>query len=261
MPQIKIKELSKYFHGKAGEFCAYSNISLDIKVGEFVCFLGPSGCGKTTLLRTIAGLEKPTSGYYQFRTSTSNDKPSVGMVFQEQSLFPWMTIERNVRFLLENNPKIAQQDIDGITADYLEKVGLSKFAKLYPAQTSGGMKQRISLARSFANEPDILLMDEPFVYLDYQTRITLQNLLLNILADTNKTILFVTHDVEEALLLGDRVVLMSAHPGKILREFNIGYRRPRVFSQLKTDTSYISLLDEINQLLSGQVNNGEVLKD
>ncbi len=252
-PQIEIKDLSKYYHGKIGEICAYSNINLNITSGEFVCFVGPSGCGKTTLLRTIAGIEKPSSGSYQFCIDVNKNEPDVGMVFQEQALFPWMTIEDNVKFLLENNPKIAQQNINKITLDYLQKVGLSKFAKLYPEQTSGGMKQRISLARSFANEPDILLMDEPFVYLDYQTRIKLQNLLLNILAESQKTVLFVTHDVEEALLLADRVILMSAHPGKIMREFTIHYGRPRVFNQLRKDAEFISLLDEINQLLGGQM--------
>jgi len=205
---------------------AFENISLSVSKGEFVAILGPSGCGKSTLLRSLAGLNEPSSGRFSI-ASSQRSRASIAMVFQEHGLFPWMTLLENISFILKNNSQIAPEDVPIITAEYLSIVGLSEFASYYPHQVSGGMKQRISIARSFANNPDILMMDEPFVFLDYQSRLLLHELLLKIWQGSGKTILFVTHDIEEAVILADRVIVMSASPGKIIADEKINIERPR----------------------------------
>ena len=188
-----------------------------------MAILGPSGCGKSTLLRVLAGLEKPTSGEY------SIDKKSecISMVFQEHGLFPWMTLLRNVEFILENNPNIISDKVREIAQDFLSIVGLADYTTYFPHQVSGGMKQRVSIARSFANNPDVLFMDEPFVFLDYQSRLQLHELLLKIWQGNRKTILFVTHDIEEAVILADRIIVFSARPGRVIADEKIDISRPR----------------------------------
>ena len=218
---IKISGLSKCFEYKQTPVIAFENIDLDIKYGEFVAIVGPSGCGKTSLLRIIAGLDQQSSGTVELEKSHQETASQVGMIFQEHGLFPWMNLLSNIKFILENNPQIEKQGVKIISKSFLKKVGLEKFAHYYPHQVSGGMRQRISVARSFANNPDILLMDEPFVYLDYQSRLLLHELLIKLWAETKKTILFVTHDIEEAVLLANRVIVLSAGPASIREQFNI----------------------------------------
>lgn len=255
--QIQAKQLSKTFRDKDHETTAYQDLTFDVSPGEFFCILGPSGCGKTSLLRTLAGLETPESGELTIDSHT-NQTADIAMVFQEHGLFPWMSLKNNIRFLLENNPQMSGRDLDSICDDYLGKVGLGKFAHHFPHQASGGMRQRVSIARAFANKPNILLMDEPFVFLDYQTRLALQQLLLSIWNETQKTVVFVTHDIEEAVLLADRIMVMSSHPGTIKTFIDINLPRPRDVLTLQKQPAYHEHVNNILDLLqeeSGYFNN------
>lgn len=254
--QISASRLTKVFHGdvKTREhITAYEDLSFHVNKREFLCVLGPSGCGKSTLLRTIASLEKASAGELHISASASGGEANIGMVFQERGIFPWMTVAQNIRFLLENNPRIDPDKLDSIVEDYLSKVGLEKFAAYFPHQISGGMKQRVSIARSFANEPDILLMDEPFVFLDYQTRMSLQELLLNIWQDSHKTVVFVTHDIEEAIVLADRIMVMTAHPGRIKDIIDVDLPRPRHVNDIRKSTQYHTLLDSISNMIRDEM--------
>ena len=225
---LSIKNLNKTYHTEEGdEVVALSDINLDVADKEFVCFIGPSGCGKTTLLRITAGLEKPDSG-----TLTVNNEPikgpgpDRGMVFQEYSLFPWRTVLKNITFSLELK-KIPKSEREKIARDFLELVGLSKFADSYPHELSGGMKQRVAIARALVNDPDVLLMDEPFGAVDAQTRNRLQHELLNIWEKKKKTVLFITHSVDEAVFLADKVVVFTARPGRVKEVISVDLPRPR----------------------------------
>ena len=225
---LSIKNLNKTYHTEEGdEVVALSDINLYVADKEFVCFIGPSGCGKTTLLRIIAGLEKPDSG-----TLTVNNEPITGpgpnrgMVFQEYSLFPWRTVLKNITFSLELK-KIPKSERDKIAREFLELVGLLEFADSYPHELSGGMKQRVAIARAMVNDPDVLLMDEPFGAVDAQTRNRLQHELLNIWEKKKKTVLFITHSVDEAVFLADKVVVFTARPGRVKEVIDVDLPRPR----------------------------------
>jgi len=231
--KISIENLTKVFYKKNNSVTAVKDVTLQIDEGEFVCLVGPSGCGKTTLLRILAGLELPSSGTFTI-SSESDVRPLQSMVFQEKGVIPWLTVEENVAFGLKMR-HLPKDFIRKQTAYYLEKVGLSKFSKLYPKELSGGMKQRISIARAFANDPEILLMDEPFAALDEQNKFILQEELLSIWSETKKTVLFITHSIDEALLLSDRIVLMSAHPGEIIKELIVPVPRPRTMEQVRAN--------------------------
>lgn len=228
MSTLIIENLSKTFMNTSGEeIVALEDISLKAEEGEFVCVLGPSGCGKSTLLRMVAGLDRPTSGKILLGGhEISGPGQDRGMVFQEHMLFPWRTAIDNVAYGLE---------VSGLSSDerrekamfHLKLVGIEKFADAYPKELSGGMKQRVGIARALANDPAVLLMDEPFASVDAQTRQTLQAELLSIWWGKRKTIFFVTHSVEEAVYLADRVFVLSAHPGRIVRELEVELPRPR----------------------------------
>jgi len=228
MGNLIITDLSRVFTKENGiSTHALDNVNLEIYNQEFVCIIGPSGCGKTTLLRIIAGLDIPTSGKVSLDNLTiTGPGPKRGMVFQEYSLFPWRTIIDNVTFGLEIwGTKRKEARI--IAKKYLELVGLSKFANSYPFELSGGMKQRVAIARALINEPVVLLMDEPFGAVDAQTRNKLQLELLNIWERDKKTVLFITHSVDEAVFLADRVIVFTARPGRIKEIINIDLPRPR----------------------------------
>lgn len=220
-------------------------MSFNVRAGEFVAILGPSGCGKSSLLRVIAGLDEQTSGDFHIAKNSHGQHSEIAMIFQEHGLFPWMSLRRNIAFILENNARISADKVQGITEHYLHKVGLEKHADMYPHQVSGGMRQRISIARSFANNPDILLMDEPFVFLDFQSRMLLHELLLNIWQETGKTILFVTHDIEEAVLLADRVLVLSAHPGKLRKIEEVDIRRPRDLIEIRKNPAFFEQVSRL----------------
>ena len=229
-----------------------------MRPSEFVCLLGPSGCRKTTLLKTIAGLEEPSEGELFVGSAQSDLSPAISMVFQEQGLFPWMTVYNNLAFVLENNPNIDNKSILGIANEFLEKVGLEKFSQYYPHQLSGGMKQRVSIARAFSTRPEIMLMDEPFVFLDFQTRLNLHALLLTLWESYQKTVVFVTHDIEEAVLLADRVFIMTARPGKIKEVIDINLERPRDIYSVRHSQVFLEYTKTITTLLKQEMLMSEV---
>ena len=224
---ISFKDLSKVFVKGKKEIVALRNFSLDIREGEIVCLLGPSGCGKTTVLRILAGLETPDSGRVLVKgRPVSNAGPDRGMVFQEFALFPWRSVRKNIEFGLEVKG-VLPSERGKISSRYIELVGLKGFEDSHPKELSGGMKQRVGIARALANEPAVLLMDEPFGSLDAQTRNLMQKELLRIWAATGKTILFVTHSVDEAVFLADRIVVMTARPGMVREIIDVNLARPR----------------------------------
>ncbi|WP_404450635.1 ABC transporter ATP-binding protein [Virgibacillus necropolis] len=250
-PKISIENMTKVFYKKNRSVTAIKEISIDIQDGEFVCLVGPSGCGKTTLLRILAGLEKPSIGNFTI-SQDKEDRPLQSMVFQEQGVIPWLTVEGNVAFGL-NMRHLPKDVVKERTSYYLKKVGLEQFSNLYPKDLSGGMKQRVSIARAFANDPEILLMDEPFAALDEQNKFILQEELLSIWSETKKTVLFITHSIDEALLLSDRILLMSSQPGKIIEEKVIDLPRPRNMEQVRADKEMADSFVEIWNHLQDEV--------
>jgi ABC-type nitrate/sulfonate/bicarbonate transport system ATPase subunit len=226
---IIVSNVSKRFEAKKENVQALDKINLTVHDKEFVSILGTSGCGKSTLLRIIGGLETATEGSVRCQ-DREVDGPGAdrGMVFQHYSLFPWMTVQKNIEFGLKQKG-ITKHERYKIAKKYVGLVGLKGFENLYPKNLSGGMQQRVALARGLANDPEVLLLDEPFGALDMQTREVMQELLLNIWQESPKTILMVTHDVEEAILLANKVVIMSSHPGKIKKILNIDLGTKRGF--------------------------------
>jgi NitT/TauT family transport system ATP-binding protein len=246
--KVSVRSVSKTFlHSHRESTSALENLSFDVPAGEFVCLLGPSGCGKTTLLNIIAGLDKPDSG-----TVLMDGKEITGpgrervVIFQEPALFPWLTVLDNVAFGLDCIGTPRKQRNQKV-AEYLRLVGLNSFRKAYIHELSGGMKQRVALARALAIEPDILLMDEPFAALDAQTRDMLHAELQEIWAKTGKTVLFVTHNVREALVLGDRVLLLSARPGKLKRDFRCPLPRPRLIEDVSLNEAVRDLHSDLRE--------------
>ena len=242
-PKIRLRNLTKSFVTAGGTVTALDNVSLDIPTGCFFMIVGPSGCGKTTLLRILAGLEAPTSGSVEVSAPAAN-RPANSMVFQGDSLFPWMTVYENAAYglTLRNRPKA---EIAEVVGHYLNRTGMTKFAKAYPHQLSGGMRQRVSIARAFANDPDILLMDEPFSALDEQNKLLLQEELLRIWEETRKTVLFITHSVDEAVTLGDRIMIMTAQPGRTKQIIDVPFERPREVLALRARPAYGELVYSI----------------
>ncbi len=241
--KIRIQNLSKVFETRRGRFVALDNISIDIPDGCFYMIVGPSGCGKTTLLRILGGLEVPSSGSFEIAHAES-DRPQNSMVFQGDSLFPWMTVWQNAAYGLTMRGR-PRAEIKEVVDHYLARTGLKRFAESYPHQLSGGMRQRVSIARAFANDPDILLMDEPFSALDEQNKLLLQEELLRIWEETRKTVLFITHSVDEAVTLGDRVMVMSAHPGRVKLVLDVPFERPRNVFELRARHEYGELVSNI----------------
>jgi NitT/TauT family transport system ATP-binding protein len=224
---LKIEGVSKVFAGKTGNVQALAQTDVEINAGEFVCLLGPSGCGKSTLLSIISGLEPPSTG-----TIWANEKQISGpgtdrvLLFQESALFPWLDVQRNIEFGLRHSG-IAAKERSEIAQYFIERVHLQGFERSYSHQLSGGMRQRVAIARALALNPSVLLMDEPFGALDAFTRDSLHTELETIWTETKKTVVFVTHNVREALALGDRILLFSPRPGRIVREFHVNLPRPR----------------------------------
>lgn len=225
--KLRVEGLSKTFQTPKGQIRALHELSFDIHRREFITVIGPSGCGKTTLIRILAGLDFPTSGQVLLK-GKKVDGPSAeqGMVFQDYTLFPWLTVKKNVMFGLEVKG-VGRMRAEAEASEWLEMVGLSKFAEVYPSQLSGGMKQRVAIARSLANRPEILLLDEPFGALDAQTRSSMQAYLLSIWRNVDVTIFFVTHDLDEAIYLSDRILVLRANPGEIDELIEVPVPRPR----------------------------------
>jgi NitT/TauT family transport system ATP-binding protein len=226
-PQIVIAGVNKIFAGDEREVVALKDINLEIDAGQFVCLLGPSGCGKSTLLNAVAGFSLPSSGSIQVEGETvSAPGPKRGMVFQEYALFPWMTVEQNIAFGLEIKG-IAQAEREQRVAALLEMLGMADFRNRFPKDLSGGMRQRVAIARVLALDSPIMLMDEPFGALDALTRRNLQDELLRIWAELKKTVIFVTHSIEEAIYLADRIVVMTYRPGTVKRDLTVDLPRMR----------------------------------
>lgn len=244
MPKIEISQLSKVYKGRSGDTVALQNIDLTIRHNEFVCVVGPSGCGKTTLLNIIGGLEEATSGSVKVDgKEVKGPGKERGVVFQQYALFPWKTVLKNVEFGLKLS-KMSKQERKEKAKKYVELVGLKDFAHAYPKELSGGMKQRVAIARAYAVEPKVLLMDEPFGALDAQTRAQLQEDLLKTWQKEKKTCFFITHDVEEAVILAQRVVIMSAQPGRIKEIVDVDIPYPRDQST-KLDDRFIRIKNDI----------------
>jgi NitT/TauT family transport system ATP-binding protein len=233
---IQISGVGQVFRTSGGEVVALSDVSLDIKPGRFVVLVGPSGCGKSTLLMMLAGLRQQTSGTILINGAPipKPDPDRVGVVFQEASLFPWLTAEENVEFPLALRG-IAKAERRAKAEDALKLVGLEGFGKRHPHELSGGMKQRVSIARGLVQDPPVLLMDEPFAALDEQTRMTMGDELLRIWSATGKTVVFVTHSLTEAVYLADEVAVMSPRPGRIVDLLQVQLPRPRTYEMLSGD--------------------------
>ena len=246
--KVHIDNVVKKFNGRNGEMIALNGVTLDIHDNEFICVVGPSGCGKSTLLNIIAGLLEPTSGAVycdgKLVEGTGTDR---GVVFQQYALFPWLTVKKNVRFALEMRG-IKGKEADQLAMKYLEKVDLVKFANHYPKELSGGMKQRVAIARAYAAEPQVLLMDEPFGALDAQTRTQLQSELLQTWERDMKTCFFITHDVDEAIILAQKVIVMSARPGRVKAVIDIDIPYPRD-QETKMSPRFLELKNEIWSLV------------
>jgi len=240
MYQLQLKNLSKTFRRNSKKLLVLDNINLNVKKSEFIAIVGPSGCGKTTLLRIIMGLEHPSKGSIKLDDKNIKEVSSaLGLVFQEFSLFGWRTVLENVTFGLEMK-KIGKEEQMKISEKYIKLVDLEDFKKHYPYELSGGMKQRVAVARALATNPEVLLMDEPFGALDEQTRNTLQTELIKIWKETRKTIIFITHNIEEAIFLAQRIIILSKTPSTVNRiiENKLSYPRDKLapdFIKLKCD--------------------------
>ena len=248
---IQIHHVSKRFKVRRVVTEALKDINIRVRDGEFFCIVGPSGCGKTTLLRILAGLEEQTDGEIML-TRKNQSRPLSTMVFQEQSALPWMTVYQNVEYGLRLR-KVRVDTRRRIVADWVEKVGLKGFENHYPAQLSGGMKQRVAIARAFANDPEILLMDEPFANLDEQTKIVMQQELIGLWEANRKTVVFITHSIDEAILMGDRIMMLTARPGRIKEIFDIDLPRPRNIAEIRANPHFAELFTTIWGLLREEV--------
>ncbi|MCC7447135.1 MAG: ABC transporter ATP-binding protein [Anaerolineae bacterium] len=252
-PKVVIQDLTVRYadSGGAGDVLAVDRVNLSVAAGEFVCIVGPSGCGKTTLLRVLTGLQLATSGSATIQRSDPA-RPASAMVFQGAAVFPWMTVLENVDYGLRTRG-VPYAERNRVAQDWVHRMKLDRFAEAYPYQLSGGMQQRVGLARAFAYNPEVLLMDEPFGALDAQTRLLLQETLLDLWNATGNTILFVTHSIDEALTLADRVVVMSARPGRILADEAVNIPRPRDLMALRSDPHFGDLFARVWTLLRDQV--------
>ena len=250
-PILSIDKISKTFTaGNREDLTVLENINIDIQENEFVCIVGPSGCGKSTLLRLIAGLESATEGNVFYRgEKLTKPRKEIGMVFQNYSLMPWLNVEDNISMGL-NFKRVSKAEKKRTVDEFLKIIGLENFRRSYPHELSGGMQQRVAIARALANSPDVVLMDEPFGALDAYTRILLQKELLRIWEYDKKTIIFVTHSVDEAIYLADRIILMSRRKGSIDREISVDIPRIRD----RSDGRYGKLTQELLEELE-QVNN------
>jgi NitT/TauT family transport system ATP-binding protein len=252
-PVLEAVDLGHVYRGRREEVVALEGVNLSIAEGDFVTIVGPSGCGKSTLARMFAGLTKPTHGQALYRGKPiEGPSRERGMVFQELAVLPWRTVEQNIGHGLEiaRTPKAAREER---VRELIELVGLTGFEKRYPNQLSGGMKQRVAVARTWATDPPVILMDEPFAAVDAITRLTLQEELLRLAQSTHKTVVFITHNVEEAVFLGDYVVAMTVRPGRVLTVEPVRRRRDvRTWEQMATDHEMRQTVARVFDLVRGR---------
>jgi NitT/TauT family transport system ATP-binding protein len=253
-PKVEIDRMTYryWMEREEREFVAFADVSLNIAEGEFVCICGPSGCGKTTLLNIVAGLLTYDEGSLRVGGVRVNG-PGVSrsMVFQHASLLPWRTVAGNVRYGMEMQRRFDRKTMDERTGQFVRMVGLGGFESSYPSELSGGMQQRVNLARALATDPEVLLLDEPFAALDAQTRELMQSELLKIWSRAGKTVLFITHQIDEAVFLADRVVVMGTRPGRIKGEFDVPFERPRSLA-VKRAPAFLATCDQIAGLIDNE---------
>ncbi|MEM1191178.1 MAG: ABC transporter ATP-binding protein [Pseudomonadota bacterium] len=253
---LEVRQLGKVFDTNTNLVTALEDVSFKVHRREFVTVIGPSGCGKSTLIRTLAGLESSTSGEVLLDGApVTAPGPDRGMVFQGYTLFPWLTVKRNVMFGLLNQGAAASE-AEGEALEWIRLVGLEKFAEVYPDQLSGGMKQRVAIARALAAKPRILLMDEPFGALDAQTRTRMQSYLLEIWKHVDITILFITHDLDEAIYLADRILVLDAHPGRVNEIIEVPVSRPRTVDQF-LEPEFLAARQRLDELIHPPAEAGD----
>ena len=246
---LEVRNLTKTFEGRSGTVLALDRISFRVHRRELVCVIGPSGCGKSTLARIVAGLDEPSGGHMLLDGKPiQGPGPDRGMVFQGYTLFPWLTVRRNIMFGPQVSRGLSDSSAEGEAREWIDLVGLSRFADSYPYQLSGGMKQRVAIARALANRPRILLMDEPFGALDAQTRAQMQAYLLQIWKQVDITILFITHDLDEAVYLSDRVLVLDAHPGRVRELMEVAVPRPRTRAQFLS-SEFIAARQHLEEMI------------
>ncbi|MGD1989963.1 MAG: ABC transporter ATP-binding protein [Chromatiales bacterium] len=257
---LEVKGLDKEFETPKGRVTALRDINFKTHKREFVCVIGPSGCGKSTLIRILAGLETPSSGQMLLDgKEVHGPGPDRGMVFQGYTLFPWLTVRKNVMFGLQmsgHTREVSEQE----ALQWIDLVGLSKFADSYPHQLSGGMKQRVAIARALANQPRILLMDEPFGALDAQTRAKMQSYLMEIWKNIDITVLFITHDLDEAIYLADRILVLKAHPGEVQELIQVPVPQPRSSDQLLSP-EFLATKKRLEELIHPPDEGDEISED
>lgn len=246
--KIFAEHIDKVYQSKKASTVALKDVSIDIQDNDFVCVVGPSGCGKSTLLRMLAGLDFATEGTIMIDDRPiEGPGPDRGMVFQTYTLFPWMSVEDNIKFGLKVK-KLPADEQDAIAARYLKVIGLEKFAKAFPRELSGGMKQRVAIARALANNPEVLLMDEPFGALDPHTKSMMQLLMREIWETEHPTVVFITHDIDEAVFLANKIYVMSARPGRVIEEVGVYLPHKRTL-ELRDTPEFINIRKHINDLL------------
>jgi NitT/TauT family transport system ATP-binding protein len=247
---VRATGVTRSFTGRGAPVRALGPLDLEVREGEFVCIVGPSGCGKSTFLRSVAGLVAPSEGEIEVLLRRPR-RTAIAMVFQDYGIYPWLTVAKNVAFGLRLD-RVGRAETRGRVAGWLERLGLTEFANAYPSTLSGGMRQRVAIARALAVEPELLLMDEPFAALDAQLREVLQDQLLQLWQDDRRTVLFVTHSLEEALVLADRVVVLSARPGRIVETVEVPFERPRT-GALRSDPRFGELRAHLWGLLRTEI--------
>ncbi len=249
--EFTCNHLSMMFHTSHGMTMALDGVSFGVEKNEFVCLVGPSGCGKSTLLRVIAGLLEPTEGEIVFSQPADDARLRTDLVFQDNGLFPWMSVLENVAFGLETQG-IAKAEREERALSFIKKFGLGEFRQHFPHQISIGMRQRVATARAFLANPQILLMDEPFGALDAQTRVVLQEELLQLWRDHQNTVVYVTHDIEEAVLLADTIVVMTGHPGRVREVVHVALPRPRPL-EIRDQPAFKEITWHLWEMLSDEV--------
>jgi len=256
-PKLSIRDLAVEYKSKGRQTVALEGVRLDVRDGEFVSVVGPSGCGKSTLLKVVAGLLQPAAGTAEIDGQPIEGVPDqIGMVFQNDALLPWKTVTDNVRLPLAIKGLPEKEQLRE-TERLLKMVGLEGFGSFFPKQLSGGMKKRVALARTFAYDPEIYLMDEPFGPLDAQTRVKIGEQFLRMWDAVGKSVLFITHDIEEAIAMSDRVIVMSARPGRIKAEFDVRLARPRPFYDIRFDPVFKELQKEIWAQMADETSGGD----
>jgi NitT/TauT family transport system ATP-binding protein len=251
--RAQFDHVSLTFDTPKGKLHVVEDVSYDIYDGDFIAVIGPSGCGKTTMMSMLAGFQKPTSGKVLFDGQpVAGPGPERGVIFQEYGVFPWLTVKQNIAFGLQLKAnRVAQAEREQICEHYLSLMGLSDFANSYPKHLSGGMRQRLAIARAYAVKPQFLLMDEPFGALDAQTRANMQNLLLKVLATEGKTVMLITHSVEEAIFLASRIVVVTARPARIKQIIEVPFAYPRDDS-LQERAEFVELRSHIRELVMSE---------